>query len=103
MTAGNDVVEYPITDYRSFTLTDDNESTAVTKVNDDAPKAIISSDGTLHGEGLKAGSRVSIYTINGESVGSATASATGTVDIPLNGRGVYIVRTPEKSFKIIKK
>ena len=53
--------------------------------------------------GMKAGNRVSIYTINGESVGSATASATGTVDIPLNGRGVYIVRTPEKSFKIIKK
>lgn len=103
MSAGDDIVEYPITDYRSFTLTDDNESTAVTKVSDSEPKAVFSFDGTLHGEGLKAGSRVSIYTINGETVGSATASATGTVDIPLNGRGIYIVRTPEKSFKIIKK
>lgn len=103
MTAGDDIVEYPITDYRSFTLTDDNESTAVEKVSDGAPKTIFAFDGTLHGEGLKAGSRVSIYTTNGQTVASATASAAGTVDIPLNGRGVYIVRTPEKSFKIIKK
>ena len=47
---------------------------------------------SLKGEGLKAGSQVAVYTINGQLVGRSTVSQSGTVEIPLDGQtGVFVV------------
>lgn len=104
ITAGDQTVEYPRTDYRIFTFTDDNQTTAIDKVNGyDGSNVVFSFADGLHGEGLKAGSRVMVFSLNGQMVGSANASANGSVDIPLQGNGVYVVKSAEKSFKFIKK
>ncbi len=55
--------------------------------------------------GLKAGARVGIYSINGTLVSNINADAQGAASINLNNlpKGVYILRTPNKSFKIINR
>ena len=55
-------------------------------------------------EGLRAGDRVAVYTIDGKAVSSSRANADGSAALKLDGpRGsVYIVRTPNKTFKIKK-
>lgn len=104
LTAGDQTVEYPLADYSKFEFTDDNQTTGIKTVDNTGSNAVFSFGESVHGEGLKAGSRVSVYSVGGQMVGSATVSANGSVDIPLNGgNGVFIVRSASKSFKFIKK
>ena len=53
-------------------------------------------------EGLKPGATVAIYTLDGKTAGSTRADATGRASVSLAhlGRGVYILRTPSRSYKI---
>lgn len=55
--------------------------------------------------GLKAGTRVAVYGINGVLVSSLTAGQDGNVSVDLGNlpSGIYILRTPSKSFKIVNK
>ena len=55
--------------------------------------------------GLKAGARVAIYNLNGTQISSATADGEGRVALDLSSlpKGVYILRTPTKSFKFMNK
>ena len=55
--------------------------------------------------GLKAGARVAIYNLNGTQISSVTADGEGRVALNLSSlpKGVYILRTPTKSFKFMNK
>lgn len=55
--------------------------------------------------GLKAGARVEVYTANGLKVKEYQASNDGTVELRLGNLpvGVYIIKTPARSIKIINK
>ena len=55
--------------------------------------------------GLKAGARVAIYNLNGTQISSVTADGEGRVAIDFSSlpKGVYILRTPTKSFKFMNK
>ena len=55
--------------------------------------------------GLKAGARVAIYNLNGTQISSVTADDEGRVALDLSSlpKGVYILRTPTKSFKFMNK
>jgi len=55
--------------------------------------------------GLKAGARVAVYTIGGQAVSIVKADADGNAAIDLSQlpKGIYILRTPSKSFKIYNK
>ena len=55
--------------------------------------------------GLKAGAHVRVYNINGVAVSTLTADAEGKVNVDLNNlpKGVYILNTPTKSFKVLNK
>lgn len=55
--------------------------------------------------GLKAGARVAIYNLNGTQISSVTADGEGRVTLDLSSlpKGVYILRTPTKSFKFMNK
>ena len=55
--------------------------------------------------GLKAGARIAIYNLNGTQVSSVTADGEGRVALDLSSlpKGVYILRTPTKSFKFMNK
>lgn len=60
--------------------------------------------GTASFEGMKAGGKVVVYTLDGKAVATTTADAEGRASVSLAGlqRGVYILRTPSKSYKINK-
>lgn len=55
--------------------------------------------------GLKAGARVAIYNLNGTQISSVTADGEGRVVLDFSSlpKGVYILRTPTKSFKFMNK
>lgn len=108
ISAGSEKVLYPLTDYRIFTFTNDNETVAgIDALNTgsaNGTNAVFTLGDAVHGEGLRAGSRVAVYSLGGQMTGSATVSANGSVDIPLGGQnGVFIVKSESKSFKFIKK
>lgn len=54
--------------------------------------------------GLKEGARVTVYDINGKAVDTLSANAEGEVRVEIANlpKGVYILRTPTKSFKLMK-
>ena len=55
--------------------------------------------------GLKAGAKVAIYNLNGTQINSVTADGEGRVALDFSSlpKGVYILRTPTKSFKFMNK
>ncbi|WP_449021521.1 T9SS type A sorting domain-containing protein [Prevotella jejuni] len=55
--------------------------------------------------GLKAGAKVAIYNLNGTQISSVTADGEGRVTLDFSSlpKGVYILRTPTKSFKFMNK
>jgi len=55
--------------------------------------------------GLKAGSAVTVYSINGQALATVKVSENGSVTVSLQQlpRGTYILRTSGKSFKIMNK
>ena len=55
-------------------------------------------------EGLSTHATVSVYTIDGKMLSSTRANEEGTVSIDLSAlpQGVYILRTPNQSYKIKK-
>ena len=102
LTAGSQTIVYPLTDFRAFAFEDDPLS--IESLNGEGNNAVFSFGNSLKGEGLKAGSQVAVYTINGQLVGRATVSQSGTVEIPLDGQtGVFVVKSLSKTFKFIRK
>ena len=55
--------------------------------------------------GLKAGATIAVYTIDGRAVKTVKAAEDGSAEIDLGSlpTGIYIVRTPAKSFKVYQK
>ena len=102
LTAGSQRIEYPLTDFRAFAFEDDPLS--IESLNGEGNNAVFSFGNSLKGEGLKAGSQVAVYTINGQLVGRSTVSQSGSVEIPLGGQtGVFVVKSLSKTFKFIRK
>ena len=59
LTAGSKTVEYPLTDFLSFTFTD--QPTGINTVGAEQSNAVFSfTNFSVRGEGLKAGTRVSV-------------------------------------------
>ena len=102
LTAGSQTIEYPLTDFRAFAFED--QPTSIESLNAEGNNAVFSFGNSLKGEGLKAGSQVAVYTINGQLVGRSTVSQSGTVEIPLDGQtGIFVVKSLSKTFKFIRK
>lgn len=103
LTAGSQTVEYPLTDFRAFAFADPS-SAGIGTLDEEGNNAVFSFGNSLKGEGLKAGSQVAVYTINGQLVGRSTVSQNGSVEIPLDGQtGVFVVKSLSKTFKFIRK
>ncbi len=62
-------------------------------------KVYVDRNGLVTIEGLEAGSAISVYTVNGQLV-DHTASTGSCDSIQLGQRGVYLVQTPAKTYKI---
>lgn len=104
LVAGDQTIDYPLTQYRSFTLTDSNETTGIGTVRTAEGTPVFTLGETLQASGLEPNSTVAVYSIGGQQVRQAKAGADGAVSIPLNGlKGVMVVKTSTKSFKFIKR
>ena len=102
LTAGSQTIEQPLTDFRAFAFADD--PTGIGTLDAESNNAVFSFGNSLKGEGLKVGSQVAVYTINGQLVGRSTVSQSGSVEIPLDGQtGVFVVKSLSKTFKFIRK
>ena len=55
--------------------------------------------------GLKVGTHVTVFDINGKALNTLSADAEGKVQIDLSNlpRGIFILRTPTKSFKMVNR
>jgi len=97
-----ETVNYPLGNVLTFEFA--NQTTGIDAVDTAEGNVAFTFGTAVKGEGLKPGSRVSVYTVNGQLVGSAVANANGAVEIPLNGQtGVFIVKSLTKTIKFIKK
>ena len=90
-----------------LTLTyDEMEVTGIDVVKDSTadPDRLQFSFGEACFEGLQSGALVSVYSIDGKMITRVKADGDGRASISLSSLplGVYILRTPSKSFKIKK-
>lgn len=103
VTCGESVLTTSMQDVLSCTF--DNNITGITKLpahENDEQSVFNFSNMTV--EGLKTGTQVSVYTIDGKMISQMKANESGRASIDIAGqRGtIYIVRTPKKTFKIKK-
>lgn len=99
----DDALTFPISDLYTVHFDENNEdlNTGVKTVA--AGTAVLRySAGRLAVEGLQENSRLDIYSISGARVFSAGNYNGETVDISYLPAGIYVVATPEASFKLVK-
>ncbi len=77
--------------------------TGISEMIEESPKPVFT-PGQARFEGLKTHATVSIYTFDGKMLSSMKANDEGSVSIDLSTlpQGVYILRTPNQSYKIKK-
>ena len=95
------VIEAAIADVLNYTFSDQAPYTDIEQVKTDATKPVIET-GRAQLAGLKPGTVVNVFTVDGRRTARANAGANGTVEIDLAGlgTGVYILATPTASYKI---
>ncbi len=93
-------IEVAIADVLNYTFSDQAPYTDIEQVSADT-KPIIEA-GRAQLAGLKPGTIVNVFTIDGRRAANAVAASNGTADIDLSelGYGVFILTTPSASYKI---
>ena len=86
-------------------LSQTNAATGIQDVKASESVIVDLTDGKLDLNGLKKGSPVALYSVDGRQLYAGTASAAGTLSLPLGTLpgGMIIVKTTTQTFKIIKK
>ncbi len=94
-------LEIALADVLNYKFSDQAPYTDIDQVKTDATKPVIEA-GRAQLAGLKPGTVVNVFTVDGRRAASSSAGADGTVDIDLGGlgAGVYILATPTASYKI---
>lgn len=100
VTAGNKNVEFATNDVVKFAVENrDLDSSA--KIEEGVVYFAIGD--IVSAKGLKAGSSIEAYTLDGKKIGAAVADENGNAAIDLaNAKGIIIIKTASKSFKIKK-
>lgn len=103
-------MEYPLSDCIDVQFTEVDRtgtSTAVNAVNsvaNNGQNAVFIFGDAVTASDLKAGTRLAVYSVDGQLVGSAKVSESGSVSVPLNaGKGIFVVKSEGKSFKFIRR
>ena len=88
-----------------FLAESETNATSVQEVKASESVIVDLTDGKLALNGLKSDSPVALYSVDGRQLYAGTASAAGTLSLPLGSfpGGIIIVKTTTQSFKIIKK
>lgn len=90
-------ISFPLGDIDCYVV--DNASSGIR----DLPDTPTYRDGHLILHGMKQGSAVQIYTIDGKMVNRMVADGSDYLDIHLGGlpKGTFIIRTPSTSIKVV--
>lgn len=81
------------------------EASGIATVKGDGLQIKVSaSDGKIHISGMKANAKVAIFDASGALIANANADASGQAVVNAGnlGKGVFVVNTPENSFKFTK-
>lgn len=102
VTCGEEVFQTSMANIETVKFEKDS-STGIERITTTEPRAAFTF-GNASFEGMQAGATVTVYTLDGKVVAAAKADGEGRASISMSGlqRGVYIIRTPNKSFKIKK-
>jgi len=94
-------LEIPITEIVNYKLTFPAESSKQT----DATAIESIKQGTAKFSGLKPGTLIRVYSVNGQQEGQFVVGESGNVTTELGafGKGVHILRTPSTSIKVLNK
>ena len=80
------------------------ETTSINDIIVDGSEKVRSlfSFGVAQFEGLQPGANIRVYSISGNCLETAKADGNGRVEVSLNNlpKGIYIINTPTRSFKI---
>ena len=79
-----------------------NENDDIHEMKDGQTSVYRISDYGLDADGLRPNSIVYVYDLKGAVIAKAAVRQDGSVTIPLNGNGVFIVKTSVSSIKIMK-
>ncbi len=101
VTCGNKSITTPMEGLQT-TFSVEEPSTGISDMTTDDRQRPQVAFGQAVFSGLKAGERVIVYTLDGKMTGSFEADSDGraVVELSAMGRGVFILRTPTRSFKI---
>ena len=92
----------PRSNLKGFSVSD---ASAIEAFKNGGSRIIISTDGQLNAEGLKAGSLVRVYDAAGRQISQKTVAANGRATVNLSNQptGTYIVKTDNQpTLKIMK-
>ena len=95
-------LKVPRTDLKGFSV---HESAAIEAFKNGGSRVTISGDGQLLAEGLKAGSKLSVYDAAGHLLSQQTIAANGraTVNLSHRPKGSYLVKIDHQpTLKIMK-
>lgn len=106
---GEDELATSLNDVKNYSFTEKTVTTAINSISADNDATTIATPSFSFRDaevtGLNTGDRVSVYNANGMLVQSVQAGVDGTTSLRLDflPKGIYIIRTPSKSFKITNK
>lgn len=104
VTVGTDALSYNLESIKEQRFKTINVATGIKNVRTDDSPAVRPQISITGAEvtGLRSGDRVQIYTVGGRLVKQSVADGEGRAAVSMGSlpQGIYILRTPSKSFKI---
>lgn len=101
ITTDNETVFYPISEYRSFTI--ENDQSDLVEVTNSHQNPSFYFNGNLVANGLEPSSKVSVYNVLGILISEGSTDENGSLILPINANkaSIYVVSTSVGSFKVI--
>jgi hypothetical protein len=105
VTATEEVLKFDLIGVANYAFSEESVTTGINRATVDGSDVTKPSfkAGSAGFSGLKSGSTILVYTISGNPVTAVKADAEGnaTVDLSQLSKGIYIIKTPGKSYKIV--
>lgn len=107
VTAAGEVLKFDLIGVSGYAFSEEDVTTGINSTTVDGSDATKPSfkAGSAGFSGLKNGSTILVYTITGKAVTAVKADTEGnaTVDLSQLPKGIYIIKTPGKSYMIVNK
>jgi hypothetical protein len=107
VTAAGEVLKFDLIGVTNYAFSEKDVTTGITNTTVDGSDVTKPSfkTGSAGFSGLKSSSTILVYTISGNPVTAVKADVEGsaTVDLSQLPKGIYIIKTPGKSYKIVNK